>query len=189
MYIIFIVCKWNPHLCPNTVRHLTHNFSHLVETKYMYIHCSVECNLTTLYKTSTSSNVSLSFLLWNNYNLKFIRIERQLILYMSHSDILFRIVTHIFTRQLTQKRPQNWKSLFYVTLLDFCPDVVSEICRKYVYIVPLNSFSGLVDQNFLEVPADVVNLVALICQTRVKEFISWFTVFLLKKNPTSLKFV
>lgn len=100
MYIIFIVCKWNPHLCPNTVRHLTHNFSHLVETKYMYIHCSVECNLTTLYKKSTSSHVPLSFLLWNNYNLKFIRIERQLNWYYTcHIQIFYFVLCHIYIHQ------------------------------------------------------------------------------------------
>lgn len=65
-------------------------------------------------------------------------------------------------------------------LVDFRTDVVTKTGRKYVNIVSFDGFSGLVDQNFLEVPSDVMDFVALVRQSGVEQFIRWLAVFLQK---------
>ena len=65
-------------------------------------------------------------------------------------------------------------------LVDFRTDVVTKTGRKYVNIVSFDGFSGLVDQNFLEVPSDVMDFVALVRQSGVEQFIGWLAVFLQK---------
>lgn len=65
-------------------------------------------------------------------------------------------------------------------LVDFRTDVVTKTGRKYVNIVSFDGFSGLVDQDFLEVPSDVMDFVALVRQSGVEQFIGWLAVFLQK---------
>ena len=65
-------------------------------------------------------------------------------------------------------------------LVDFRTDVVTKTGRKYVNIVSFDGFSGLVNQDFLEVPSDVMDFVALVRQSGIKQFIGWLAVFLQK---------